>query len=321
MKRVSSGLRVSLAMAFCAALLAPSALADNGKKPHEDRPGNSSNAPGHNKSDEVPPPQASAPDTPSTPAPPEGAPAPEHAAPPETTKPESTPSAVAPQPQDATPPEREGPAKPEKPQKPEPNPKPRPGASGRLSAPAKPADDSKAHQKVLICHATGSATNPYVLISVSASAWSNGHGHGAHADDVFVDWSWPGDHRQKNDALCPASSPVDLPPTTSATPTAPPATGATTPASARPGPDAPAGDAADPPAAEQKDIAPSFAPPVARAVEGDVLISSARLARTAVRGTLPFTGLPVWAVMLIGSCLLSAGLVLRCRTAPRRVRS
>lgn len=39
--------------------------------------------------------------------------------------------------------------------------------------------------KVTVCHATGSATNPYVQISVSQNAVKN-HGHAAHADDIIA---------------------------------------------------------------------------------------------------------------------------------------
>jgi hypothetical protein len=38
--------------------------------------------------------------------------------------------------------------------------------------------------KITICHATGSATNPFVLITVSANA-TTGNGHGNHEDDLI----------------------------------------------------------------------------------------------------------------------------------------
>lgn len=39
--------------------------------------------------------------------------------------------------------------------------------------------------KITLCHATGSASNPYVLITVSANAATEGHGHDGHADDII----------------------------------------------------------------------------------------------------------------------------------------
>jgi hypothetical protein len=47
------------------------------------------------------------------------------------------------------------------------------GAASALVATALPA--SAAADKVTICHATGSATNPYVVISPSAAGVYNGH--------------------------------------------------------------------------------------------------------------------------------------------------
>lgn len=37
------------------------------------------------------------------------------------------------------------------------------------------------NNKVLVCHATGSETNPYVLIAISRQGWENGHKD--HQDD------------------------------------------------------------------------------------------------------------------------------------------
>jgi hypothetical protein len=307
MKRLSSGLRVGLAMAVCAALLAPSALADNGKKPPGDQPGNSANAPGQEKREEVPPPQPVAPVQPS------------EAAPAETAAPAASDPAAAKEVEPAAPAVTAPPAKPGKPEgaqvaKPEqtkPESQPRTGAAPRPHAASDRAAESTAHSKVLICHATGSATNPYVLISVSVNAWSKGSGHGAHKDDVFVDWSWPGDPRQKNDALCPQTGPVGT--TTTA------GTGTTTSSSSgSPPPDAPGSDAVQsastPQTAEGEPLGPTMAPPVARAVErpaADVLTTGAGVAGTAVRGTLPFTGLPIWAIALAALGLIALGLTLR----------
>ena len=322
MKHLSVGLRVSLAMVFCSALLAPGALADNGKKPPDERPGNSVNAPGHTKGDDAPPAAVATPEAASTP--PTAATAPEPT--PETARPESGEAEGA----DATghpvpaPPDKPTNAKSERPAKPEkttPETPARPGGTGRPPGARGSAGEGTAHSKVLICHATGSATNPYVLISVSVNAWSKGSGHGAHADDVFVDWSWPGDPRQKDDALCTRGDP---PGTTTTSPGA----GTTTPSSSSSSTANEPGDhgvkPSSAPPADREHLGPTLAPPAARTVETparDVLTTRARLAATAVRGTLPFTGLPLWAIALAGLGLVAGGLAVQRRAEPKPARS
>ena len=48
---------------------------------------------------------------------------------------------------------------------------------------------------------------------------------------------------------------------------------------------------------------------------GGVLGAGAQLGRTAVKGTLPFTGIPLWAVALVAVTLIGFGLALRRRSA------
>lgn len=54
--------------------------------------------------------------------------------------------------------------------------------------------------KVALCHATGSATNPFVLISVSVNATTQ-NGHGRHADDVIP----------VTDGICDRAEPGPIP--------------------------------------------------------------------------------------------------------------
>jgi purine nucleoside permease len=68
-----------------------------------------------------------------------------------------------------------------------------------MAAPAvagKPADTPA--EKVWVCHATHSETNPWVIIRVSKTAWLTGHSGGGpalHQDiDTLIDW-YPGLHQ------------------------------------------------------------------------------------------------------------------------------
>ncbi len=57
-------------------------------------------------------------------------------------------------------------------------------APAAKAAPA--ATDAARASTVTVCHATGSASNPWVEVTVSASAWDKGNGHGGHSGDVLI---------------------------------------------------------------------------------------------------------------------------------------
>src|SRR2546430_10220264 len=80
--------------------------------------------------------------------------------------------------------------------------------------------EKTAHHKVIICHRTGSATNPYVVFNVSINAWLNGHTkHPAldgRSDILLKDPASPGE--KLDAAQCGAST------TTTTTATVQPAT-------------------------------------------------------------------------------------------------
>ena len=65
-----------------------------------------------------------------------------------------------------------------------------PAASAAPKGPVPPAGGPAAHgqaaphEKVTLCHATGSPTNPFVVITVSVNA-ATGNGHGLHEDDII----------------------------------------------------------------------------------------------------------------------------------------
>ncbi len=56
-----------------------------------------------------------------------------------------------------------------------------PAPAGGCPTPTKPPED----KKITICHATGSATNPYVEITVSINTATGLHGHEGHPDDII----------------------------------------------------------------------------------------------------------------------------------------
>jgi hypothetical protein len=68
-----------------------------------------------------------------------------------------------------------------------------------MAAPATAKQD-----KVWVCHATPSVSNPWVLVHVSTSAWENGHGGGGPALQKDVDMlveAYPGIHQGPAPAL------------------------------------------------------------------------------------------------------------------------
>jgi hypothetical protein len=184
------------------------------------------------------------------------------------------------------------------------------GTATKVIVPPKPVfaaskgrgHEKTAHHKVIICHRTGSATNPYVAINISINAWLNGHSkHPAldgRSDILLQDPASPG---EKPDpalvaAMCGGGQQAATQP---AAAPAQPATGAL--AKSRPAIVAAAGvkgATASSPAASQ--------PKGGAGVLGAI--------STPVRsGELPFTGLPLWIAVLAAFALIAFGLVLRRR--------
>ncbi|MGC0237218.1 hypothetical protein [Arthrobacter sp. SD76] len=110
------------------------------------------------------------------------------------------------------------------------------GAVTPTPKPTHPHDDNG--KKITICHATGSETNPYVVITIALQGL-NGHAgaHHQHAEDIIPpndgkvmpagqNWTAEGQATWNNDCV-----PVKVPPTTPPTtpPTVPPTVTPTTP--------------------------------------------------------------------------------------------
>jgi len=149
--------------------------------------------------------------------------------------------------------------------------------------------EKTAHHKVIICHRTGSATNPYVVINVSINAWLNGHTkHPAldgRSDILLKDPASPGE--KLDAAQCGAQQS-----TTTTTATVQPATKKVT---ARPKHRVVA-------AGGVKGV--SSTKPQAAGVLGAI--------STPVRtANLPFTGFPLWIATLLAALLAGSGLLIR----------
>lgn len=133
--------------------------------------------------------------------------------------------------------------------------------------------------KVSLCHATGSETNPYVLVTVSVNA-TTGNGHGHHDGD-----------RPAVDGRCPASDPGG--PGGSGSP--------------------PPGDGEGEGGAPPEGGGASSHPPVDG--EDGVLVAQPATSAAEVTGSdggeLPFTGLPLALLVILGTAACTVGLLLR----------
>ena len=153
--------------------------------------------------------------------------------------------------------------------------------------------EKTAHHKVILCHRTGSATNPYVVINVSINAWMNGHTkHPAldgRSDILLKDPAAPG---EKADPALAAKCSAAAAPT--AAPTA--SVQGATHAVAKPKKRISAGGVMGVSSAKRS--------PRAAGVLGAI----SNPVRTA---NLPFTGFPLWIATLLAALLVASGLLIR----------
>ena len=174
------------------------------------------------------------------------------------------------------------------------------------------------HGKITICHATGSATNPFVQITISVNGL---HGHGKHADDIVPA---PAEGCPKGAAATPqvhTEQPPANPPTTETT--TPPATlvaPLTTPVT--PGMQAVLGVRVSGTSTPASTTAPASkvlgvrASGTAPAASAPAAAQAARAASSA-GGSLPFTGTDALLVLFLGCVALIAGITIqRLTTRP-----
>lgn len=207
-----------------------------------------------------------------------------------------------------------------------------------------------AHHHVIVCHRTGSESNPYVVINIPWTAWTEAHSPdtGSHPplngrrDILLKDpASRPGSKDGFTKASCLAAAglppqqpqvqpqaqpqPTDVCPNIEGMQTTVPvglvkdsqgncvaptvvATTQTAPAGEVKGAVSPSVKASAKAAAKAK--APAQAQPAA-GVLGATASAPEAIEETGESGTLPFTGVPVWFIALVGAGLLLTGLALR----------
>ena len=160
-------------------------------------------------------------------------------------------------------------------------------------------DQGSSQGKVYICHATGSATNPYVLIHVSVNAESAHMRHQGGRDIVLG--ASPG--------VCPTAHSAVVTPSAATRAAVAPA--AVTPAPAAATQPAAVTPASTPPAGNSGVLGASKALTAPASKPAGVLGTLKTLGTSATTGTLPFTGLRLWIVALIALGLIGTGVATR----------
>lgn len=195
---------------------------------------------------------------------------------------------------------------------------PKPEAAPRHDA-AKPAksphakselargNSAVAHAHVIICHRTGSRSNPYVVINISMSAWLHGHTThpdlDGHSDILLKQGAAPGEKMPRSACGNPVTPDSPKPPVVDPLPPARP-----TP------PDAPKKPSAPPsgkPAGPPRPAGPFVPPALPGGKPGSADEGVAAHVEAAVQQELPFTGLPLWIAVFAGCLLLGTGLAIR----------
>lgn len=200
---------------------------------------------------------------------------------------------------------------------------------------------ASAQQHVTICHATGSATNPFVMISPSASGVFHGHMGHQGGRDIIPPFVWNGATLSQNwdangqaifNAGCTVAQSSSTQSTQSIESTESTQTQSSTSVTA--GTAAAATTLSSTQATTQSSTAPATSTPASTGAvkgatvalkakskakpAGGVLGTTTRLGGTVGSSRLPFTGLSLWIYALVAAGLVGLGLVAR-RAADNRL--
>ena len=183
-----------------------------------------------------------------------------------------------------------------------------------------------APKMVFVCHATGSATNPYVLIHISINGWIHGHSHHQDGRDILLgDKPGPcptGNQSANTAATNAATTAVTTTTTVANTTTTVAAAAATTTTVAAAAASSSTPTPPPSPASGVKGASKTIVAPASHASHprSGVLGVAKTLGSSATSGTLPFTGLRLWIVELIAFGLIGGGVAMRL-IARRRLNS
>jgi hypothetical protein len=177
-----------------------------------------------------------------------------------------------------------------------------------------------AHTHVIICHRTGSKTNPYVVINISMSAWLHGHAThpdlNGHGDILLKQGAAPGEKLPRSACGSPAnpSQPGPAAVVKDPTPTSGTPPSQSSSVAVPSGGGKPAGKPMDP---SVPTVAAGHSGPHGDKT-GKVDEGVAAHVEVAVAQELPFTGVPLWLAVFVGCLLLTAGVAIRKASwAPR----
>jgi hypothetical protein len=168
---------------------------------------------------------------------------------------------------------------------------------------------------VYVCHATGSATNPYVLIHISINGWIHGHSHHQDGRDILLgDKPGPcptGKTSATTTVAATTTTNAATTTTTVATTTTTAAAAATTTTVAAAAASSSTPTPPPSPASGVKGASKTIVAPASHRPSHGVLGVAKTLGSSATSGTLPFTGLRLWIVELVALGLIGGGVAMR----------